>query len=386
MLATGTRQPHPVVAAARALAPQIRAVSAEIERERRVPGPIIQAMKDAGIFRISAPRAVGGLELDPLTQTEVIEALSSADASAGWVAAIGSDGGYWASCLEPAVARELYRDVDVITAGAGRPSGRAVVVPGGFRVSGRWAFGSGIQDATWAVVNCIVYDGETPRRTETGAPETRFCYLPGPSCTVVDTWTTTGLRGSGSHDHAVTDEFVPAERTFNRVRPKIPGPLYAFPYMLLANQVGVPLGVARAAIDALVELAESKPSQPAGTLRDEPYVQLAVARAEAKLGGARGYVWQAVGELWETLVAGEPLSPRQRAQFLLAMTAGCAACVEVVDLMYRAGGGSSLYATNPLDRYLRDAHTMQQHVEFSEKGFQAAGRTFLGLESGSVFI
>src|SRR5579883_2314911 len=159
MQATHPRQRHPVVTAAWSLAPQIRAASAEIERERRVSGPIIQAMKDAGIFRISAPQALGGLELDPLTQTEVIEVLSIADASVGWVAAIGSDGGYWASCLEPSVARELYHDIDVITAGSGRPSGRAVVVPGGFRVSGRWPFGSGIQDATWAVVNCVVYDG-----------------------------------------------------------------------------------------------------------------------------------------------------------------------------------------------------------------------------------
>lgn len=373
------------VGAARALGPTIRAAAAEIEQGRRLPLPLVRALKDAGLFRMPMPRAWGGPEVDLLTQIRAIEELSYADGSVGWCVMIGSDGGYFTAFLDDAVGRALYPDLDLVTGSSTRPSGRAAVVAGGYRVSGRWPFSSGCQHSDWLVAGCLVHDGDTPRRGDTGEPEMRLCYLSPQQCEIVDTWTTTGLRGSGSHDFAVGDAFVPSERTFNvRTSPvKRGGPLYAHPWMFVGNAAGVQLGLGRAAIDALVTLAETKATLRGGGLRDEAYVQTAVARADGLVGGARGYVDEVMGDVWATLLAGDALAPRQRARFRLSLAVASAMCVEAVDLLYQAGGGSSLYAMSPLDRIFRDAHTVHQHITNQPKVFETAGRVLLGLEPGA---
>lgn len=383
-VATGGPTGEALAAAARALGPRIRAAADEIERDRRLPPWLVQAMKDAGVFRMTLPRAWGGPEVDLLTQLRVIEELSAADGSVGWCAMIGSDGGYWSSFLEDTVGRELYRDLDAVTGSSTRPTGRALAHNGGFLVSGRWGFGSGCQHSTWMVSNCVVYDGEAPRLGEGGVPETRLCYLPMADCTVVDTWTTTGLRGSGSHDYTAEDVFVPAERTFNQFTSPVlrPEPLYGLRTLYTANGIAVPLGIARAAVEAFLELAEGKVTRRGTGLRDEAFIQTAVARADALVHAARAYVYDVMGQVWETLLRGDELSPALRARFRLCLAAACKLCVEAVDVMYEAGGGSSPYAAGPLDRLLRDVHTAQQHMMFSPKVYEATGRLLLGLEPG----
>src|SRR5436190_17226152 len=171
-----------ILDAARALAPQVRAVADEIEQGRRLPLPLVQAMKDAGVFRMPMPRAWGGPEVDPLMQVRIVEALSAADPSAGWCAMIGSDGGFFTAFLEDAVGRALYPDLDLVTGSSTRPTGRAMVVDGGYRVSGRWQFSSGCQHSTYLVGNCFVFDDSGQRFMEDGSPETRLCYLPAERC------------------------------------------------------------------------------------------------------------------------------------------------------------------------------------------------------------
>lgn len=383
-VANGSPTGEALVAAVRALGPRIRAAADEIERDRRLPPWLVQAMKDAGIFRMTLPRAWGGPEIDLPAQLRAIEELSAADGSVGWCAMIGSDGGYWSAFLEDSVGRELYRDLDAVTGSSTRPTGRAIAVDGGFRVSGRWGFGSGCQHSTWMVSNCVVHDGQAPRLGEGGVPETRLWYLSVANCTVLDTWTTTGLRGSGSHDYAAEDVFVPAERTFNQFTSPVrrPEPLYALRTLYTANGIAVPLGIARAAVVAFLELAEGKVTRRGTGLRDEAFIQTAVARADALVHAARAYVYDVMGEVWETLLRGDALSPALRARFRLCLAAACKLCVEAVNLMYEAGGGSSPYAAGPLDRLLRDIHTAQQHMMFSPKVFEATGRLLLGLEPG----
>jgi len=187
-----------ILQSAIALSPKIKACTEEIERERRLPMHLIRAMKDAHIFGMAMPRAWGGPELDPITQIRVIEALSVADASVGWCAMIGVDGGYMTGFLDQTVAREMYPDIDVPTAFAASPTGRAVPVEGGYRVSGRWPFASGCHNAEWMIAGCIVSDGEGPPVGADGIPKTRQCFLPASDCQILDTWYTTGLRGTGA--------------------------------------------------------------------------------------------------------------------------------------------------------------------------------------------
>jgi len=222
-------------AAVRELDPKIRAAAKEIELGRRLPLHIVREMQRAGVFRMSMPRAWGGSELDLLSQLEVIETLSRADASVGWCAMIGTDGGYATAFIDQAVAREMYPDVDMVTAITFAPPGRAVKTRDGFTVNGRWPFASGCQHASWFVGHFAVFDGDSPRLDRNGLPETRFGFLPAEECEIIDTWKTNGLRGSGSHDWTVRDCFIPEARTFNLAAPTIyrQGPLYQLPNLLL---------------------------------------------------------------------------------------------------------------------------------------------------------
>jgi len=375
--------------AARELGPKIRAAADEIEQGRRLPMHLVRDMQRAGMFRMAMPRAWGGPELDFLTQMRVIEALSMADASAGWCTMIGVDGGYMTAFIDQAVAREMYRDLDSVTAVTFAPPGKAMKTKDGFVVHGRWPFGSGCQHATWLIGHFLVFDGDTLRVGPNGLPETRFGFLPAEECEILDTWTTNGLRGSGSHDWTVKDGFIPEERTFNLAAPTLyrQGPLYTLPNLLIYKVSGVGLGIARGAIEDFIAMASNKPltfkspsANKTAMLRDESYVQCTIAQAEALVSSARGFVFEAFGDLWNTLAAGDPPSLRQRARGRLAMAHASAACLQAVELLYKANGGSSVYAGNLFDRRLRDMQTANQHTVVSLKTWEVTGRVLLGLE------
>ncbi len=373
--------------AARELGPKIRASADEIDQGRRLPMHLVREMQRAGVFRMAMPRAWGGPELDFLTQMRVIETLSLADASAGWCTMIGIDGGYMTAYIDQTVAREMYADLDSVTAITFAPPGKAVKTKDGFMVNGRWPFGSGCQHATWLIGHFMVFDGDSPRLLPNGLPESRFGFVPASEAEIIDTWTSNGLRGSGSHDWTVKDRFIPEERTFNLAAPTIyrQGPLYALPNLLLYKVSTVALGIARGAIDDFVALASNKPltfkspSAAKAMLRDEAWVQSAVAQAEALVSSARGFVFEAFGDLWNTLAAGDRPSLKQRARGRLAMVHTSAACLQAVELLYKANGGSSVYAGNPFDRRLRDMQTANQHTVVSLKTWEVAGRVLLGL-------
>jgi indole-3-acetate monooxygenase len=371
-----------------ALAPTIRECRDEIERERRLPVHLVDAMKKAGAFRIAMPREWGGPELDPMSQIRIIEALSAADASVGWCAMIGCSGGYLTGFLDQKVAREMYPDIDVFTANALTLTGRAFKVKGGYRVSGRWPFGSGCQHSTWLMGGCMVYEGDRQSFTSEGIPVTRQCFFPIRDAEILDTWYTTGLRGSGSCDFAINDYFIPEERTFSYQDLKFcrSGPLYQSWLNLLFHVSGPALGVARAAIDALID-AGTRPRRltivdgklQAGELRDEAYVQDAVGRAEAILGAARAYSFTTMSEIWDQLVGGREIPPRLQAHLMMVHPQVYAMSTQAVELVYKARGGSSVYSSGLLDRCMRDALTMNQHVVNSLRSYGMAGRILLGL-------
>jgi alkylation response protein AidB-like acyl-CoA dehydrogenase len=242
-----------------------------------------------------------------------------------------------------------------------------------------------------------VYDaGDQPRLRPNGVPETRQCFLPADAVSILDTWYTTGLRGSGSHDFTVSDYFVPEERTYSyqELTCYRSGSLYRFPLNILFKFAAVPLGVARAALDALIA-AGPQPSRltaigghaaPPRALREEEFVQDAVGRAAALLGAARAYLFATVGDLWETLEAGQEVSLRQSAEFQMVHTQVFAMCTEAVELLYKARGGSAVYTTNVLDRYLRDVVTMNQHVINSLRAYAMGGRLLLGLPVAELLL
>ena len=387
-----TPDDDPILHTALGLTEQIRAAGDEIEAGRRLPREIAAAIQKAGVFGMSMPSAWGGAELDPLTQFRVIEALAMVDGSAGWCAMINCDGGYVTAFLDQDIARAMYPDLLVATGAAATTSGIAEPIRGGYRVNGRFPFVSGCHHCEWLWLGCTVVEDGTARVDASGVPETRQVFVPTAHCEILDTWHTTGLRGTGSNDVIVRDQFVEAGRTFSFQDPEVvkrPGPLSAFPFMFVAKGSAPALGIARHAIDALVDGALVKPArrytlgehiEPAKRQCEDVYLQEVVGRAETMLAAARAYYFQVMGDLWVTLVAGEQPSPRQLALFTTAFTHIVGTCVEVVELVYKAAGGSAVYQKGPLDRCLRDVLTMNQHVIGTLRTYEMSGRLLLGLE------
>jgi indole-3-acetate monooxygenase len=314
---------HPILHAAIALSPQIRALADEIEQARRLPNSIVDALKEAGIFSMPMPRAWGGPELDPFTQFRVLETLAMAEGSVGWCAMINCDGGYITAFLDQDVARAMYSDLQMGTAAAATPTGRAARVPGGYRVSGRFPFASGCQHCEWVWLGCLIMEGERAVVGASGVPETQQCIVRLSDCEVLDTWYTTGLRGTGSNDLLVKDVFVPSERTFSfldRDLIKRTGPLYAFPFMFAAKSSPVALGIARRALDFLIETATNKNArrytvgdrlEAPKMMRDDVFIQDAVGRADTMLTSARAHLFEVMGDFWDTLARGhEPNLPK----------------------------------------------------------------------------
>ncbi|HEY4041052.1 MAG TPA: acyl-CoA dehydrogenase family protein [Rhodopila sp.] len=382
----------PILHAAIALAPQIRAAANEIEQGRRIPPAIASAMKNAGIFGMVMPRAWGGPELDPLTQFRVIEALAIADGSVGWCAMIGCDSGYLTAFLDQDVARSMYPDILVATGAGATPIGKALRVPGGYRIDGRFPFVSGCHHCEWLWLGCTVLENGTPCLDRNGVPETRQCFVKVSQCEILDNWHTTGLRGTGSNDVVVRDIFVPAEHTFSFQDPRLikrRGPLHAFPFLFIAKGPAAALGIARHAVDALIENAVGRPArrytlgdrlEAPKLLRDEVFVQEAVGRAETLLTAARAYFFDVMDDIWATLVKGEGLSNTQLARFTTAHAHVIGVCVDVVQLAYKAVGGTAVYEKGPFDRCLRDILTMNQHVVGTLRTYEMAGRLLLGME------
>jgi len=370
-----------------ALAPLIRESAEDMEAQRHLSEPVVAALRQAGVFRMATPRAYGGPEHEPTTQVRVVEELSAADGSVGWCAMIGVTSGFMSSRLEPASAQRLFGGADALLAGQVAPLGKAEVVDGGYRVSGRWRFGSASQHATVMMGGCIVREKGQPRRQADGQAEMRVMLFSQAACKIIDTWRTIGLRGTGSNDYTVDDLFVPFEDSFNLFEaPRLMTPLYRFPLLFLVNHAGIPLGIARSALAQVVTLAGNKVMTTRRLLREEGQVQEAVAKAEATLGAARAYAYATIDEVWQTLSRGEYLSPRQRSLFRIMMVYVHRVAKQLVAEMYDTAGTSAIFQTHPLDRHMRDILVACQHVAVQEKVYRPAGRMLLGLDPGDPFF
>ena len=256
-------------------------------------------------------------------------------------------------------------------------------------MSGRWSFVSGVQHCDWVMGGCIVHDRDEPELLETGGPDVRLMLMPISSVEVIDSWSVSGLRGTGSHDMAVRDELVPASRAVSLFtdRPRHPGALYAFPlFGLLALGISsVALGIARGALDDLIELAGAKTSGASlKTLAQRAAVQAEVARSEATLRAARALLLAEADAAWEAAQTGEPISEEHRLGLRLAATHATGAAAEVVTAMYHAGGGSSIYDSSPLQRRFRDVHVATQHMMVAPATWELTGRLLLGLPTDTT--
>jgi len=394
------RQALDCLAQARALAPAIAAAAARIEAARQLPEDLLEALHAAGLYRMLFPRSLGGQELALPVYIQVIEEIAKHDASTAWCIGQSSVCSTITASLDHAVAWEMFgRDPRaVLNWGPQGRTAKAVVADGGYRLTGRWPFASGSRHATFLAAHCTVYeaDGTTPRLDAEGRPAERTFIFPRASAEIIDNWYVMGLKGTGSDSYAVTDLFVPAERTMtvfgrNPAERRERGPLYLFTVHQLfgASFAAVALGIARSALDAFVELARTKVPAPTGgstVLRDNAVIQSQVGVAQTQLAGARVFLMHALEDIWQEAVATGAVSLDKRVAMRMAEMNATQMARQVVDTAYHAAGATAIFEANPFERRFRDLHTVSQQVQAHYSVFEVIGKHFLGLPLTSRLI
>lgn len=379
-----------VVERARALGPRIRAAADQIDAERRLPTELSDALADGELLRMYAPRACGGLEAHPLTAMRAIEELSRADGATGWVAMIGTDLSLLLGWLSDETLHEMTAPGRGIRIAGSIPSdGTATPVDGGYRVSGRWDFVSGIDHSDWVFCGCRVLDRDGG---PTDPAVVRGAFVPKSAGEVIDTWSVLGMHGTRSADFVLRDVFVPANRmAWPTDRPGGTSPLhvaaarepedryrFALTWMWVAH-AGNALGIGRGAIDLVQDLSARKASTASSVLlRDRPAVQTRVAEAEAIVSAARAYVIEGTRDAWlaATHCDADPTAAITHAR--LAIAHAINESRRAVDLLFHAVGTNAIFTENRLERSFRDIHTATHHGAGSPAQFTAAGKFLLG--------
>ena len=410
MIAEETRLPsdidaQPLVRAAAALQPGLRGYHEEIEREQRLPPGLVEQLNAVGFYRMVIPRALGGRQVDPLTYLRVVELLAEGVGSVGWNIANNSVGQLVTLGLPDEGVNEIYANgADTVIAGTAVPGGgQAVPVEGGYRVSGRWSFGSGCREAAWMLGSFQIVDNDCPtlvdprgrpRRRPDGKPLYWRGVFPRADAEIVPgSWDVAGLRGTGSFDWTVEDVFLPERRTMPHAGIPLdnqwerwPGVTYSLPVQCWVgpHHSAVITGIARAGIDALIDLAGGKTprGRGPGLLCDNPQVQDAVGRADAILNAGRAYRTAMIAELWNTVAAGKDTTLEQRARCRLASTYAGDSAREAMDLVYRHGGSTSFQRASRLAECWRDLHTVGQTVTIAPEWYPIGGRVYLGMDPG----
>ena len=322
------------------------------------------------------PRSHGGAQLDLPTQMRVLEELAGADASVAWTVMIGSEGPVLFRMLPRASFDALYAaGPDVIMAGSANPTGTATPVEGGYRVTGQWAFASGCQHADWFVGHCVVDDGREP--------PVRMMMLRPSDIEITDTWSVSGLCGTGSHDVVVNGAFVPDELSFLVFggEPSVDVPPLRIPELARAalQIASATIGVARAALDDILALALDKtPTFTEDRLVSNPLFQYQFGEAATQLRAVRSALHAEADIVWAKAQAGSPFTPEDHAHVRGTTIWAARTAAAIVNTAYEAGGSSSLYTTNPLQRRLRDAHALTQHFALKPDTITRVGAVLAG--------
>ena len=374
------------------LAPIIREHADRAERDAQIPREVIDAFHDAGLFRMLLPTNMSGGELTIPDSLRLCEEVARIDGSAGWNLAICSGGPLFGHNLSRAAFEKIFGDPRGLSAGSLNPMAAQVIpAEGGWRFSGKATYASGSAHATYLMAAGMVLRDGAPQIVD-GFPMLRAGLFPIKNAKILNTWSTTGMRGTGSNDCIYENVFVPDEFTFdwlNATSPWQRGPFANIPLQLqfVGGLVSVVLGTARHALDALNEIAQAKvPAAARATLRERPIAQIQFAQAEGLLHAARAYFYNCNDEIWRKGETGESFSIEDRAHARLAVVTAAKLAVQAVDLVADAAGMNSALTSSPIERCWRDVHTATQHVLMNTSRFEVVGRVLFGLDPGSPVI
>lgn len=371
-----------------ALAPLVREHADQAEADRHLGETVAVALAEAGLHRLGAPPSYAGADASPRHQLEAIEAVAYADGATGWNLMIGIEN-LALMALQWRHGAELMSDPLTIVCGSTAAVCRADAVDGGWRVSGRWPWASGCHNAHWFGGQVLAFRGD-----EQVTPRSVYAFAPRGQFEILDTWHTAGMRGSGSHDVVIDDLVVPDEQIafYDKAwvaRQRAESVLARIPLgvRLAHNKTAVALGIARAAVDAFIDLASNKtPAFGSLGLAERPFAQHALARAEARVRAGRAWVLDECDQAWERARCHEPFTEEQKALFIMACADTTAGCVEAVEAVVEAAGTTANMAGHPLDRLRRNATVVRSHVTVAPHLRDEAAARLLGIDTPSFLF
>ena len=371
---------------ARALAPLIAREADEIERTRRLTAPVVSALIENGLYRVLLPQSLGGAEAPPEVFMQMLEEIAKADASTAWCLGQCSVCSMTAAYLDPDAASEIFNTPPGILAW-GAIGNEVHVVPGGYRVTARWDFASGSRQASWLGAHVQVVEADGSRRLmPDGAPEIRTILFPAASATMYDVWDVIGLSGTGTDSYSVDNLFIPEKFAalrddFGALREK--GPLYGITTytMFGLGFAAISLGVARATLDAAIDLSRGKASAGLKAMRENHAVQGLIGRTEGNWRAARAYLYGSAAEAWRDLTDTGKLSEDHRAALRLASTWTIHQAAAVVDAAYHMAGATAVFRANKFERRFRDMHAIAQQIQARDTHYEDVGRMILTASS-----
>jgi len=365
--------------------PILREHAATAERERRLATPVAKALRDAGLYRLWRPRALGGFELDPIAGFEVLEAVARIDSAAGWNLQIASAFDMFGQWFDEQTVRELFGP-DAIIGGALNPPRRAAPVADGYQLSGRTPFVSGAHQASaFLGLANVVEDGDV-RKGGDGAPVTLLTVCRASEAEILPNWNTMGMCGTGSHDVNVAGVVLPEQQAVplapvEKRTSYYEGPLYRLTiWPAVAAMAPTALGIARAGLEAAILTATQKaPAYTVKTLKDRPVVQSQIALAEASIDSSRAYLYRVFEEAWERAVAAQPIGLDLKGRMQLAATHAVLEAAKAVDLVHAIVGASGIREEQPFSKHFRDVHVITQHGFVNASKLESVGQIRLGL-------
>jgi alkylation response protein AidB-like acyl-CoA dehydrogenase len=367
---------------ARALAPLITRDADEIERTRRLTPAVTSALIENGLYRALLPKSFGGTEATLRSFMQMQEEVAKADASTAWCLGQCSVCAMTAAYLDRDAAEEIFNTPPGILAW-GAIAHEVKAVPGGYVANARWDFASGSRQASWlgAHVRVVEADG-TPRKKADGSPEIRTILFPVSSATMYDVWDVIGLKGTGTDSYSVENLFIPEKFAALRDDPAAlheQGPLYKLSTNMAFSMgfAATALGVARATLDAAIELARGKTPQGLKAMRDNNAVQGLIGRTEASLRAARAYLYATADEVWRDLSRGDPITEEHRVALRIAATWTIHQSASVVDTAYHMAGATAVFAANRFERRFRDMHAIAQQIQARDTHYEDAGKAIL---------
>ncbi|MGH3247834.1 MAG: acyl-CoA dehydrogenase family protein [Trebonia sp.] len=362
------------------------------EELRTLPHDAVAILRSLGLFWLKTPAELGGTPLAPTEFCDVIEELAYVDTSTAWAAMIGAGcNGLTGGWLPEEGARRIFGDAPdgrrPVVAGQLAPRGTGHPVKGGYLVSGRWGFSSGIVHADW-LIGAFKPDGDDPAAPggDDGAADTGFgrmvvFLVPKPEAEVIDNWHVAGLQGTGSLDFSVDGIFVPSEMTYDLGTPAVRGgDLFRLGMPAFVSNEVPPLaiGLARRALDDITELATHTARFPGGpTVSERAVFHKELGRAETRIRAARAVHREAMSRAWESAVADSAPGEEIQLAVTTASVYAVETCADVVTDLFRYGGGRALALSNPMQRHLRNVLAARQHLALSEEHYETAGRYLL---------